>query len=67
MTTTFYQMAINNTASHINSPANRAKVLGTDLTEAPMTAFQVSEVLAIVFCKNKEEILQDILNTAKNL
>lgn len=60
--TTFYQFAIGNVARHLKSPENVAKVKMTDISEPPMTAFQASEVLAIVFCKNKEEIMQDIVN-----
>lgn len=61
-TPTFYQFAIGNVARHLKSPENLAKINGEDINEAGMNAFAASEVLAIVFCKNKEEIMQDIIN-----
>ena len=61
-TPTFYQFAIGNIARHLKSPENKAKVNLSDTSEPPVTAFQASEILAIVFCKNKEEIMQDIVN-----
>jgi len=55
-----YQMAINNVSSFIRSVENKISVL-------PITAFQCSEVLAIAFCKNKEEVVNDIIFNEKKV
>ena len=53
METTPYQMCIDNVARHIrNHPA---------LTNDSVDAFKASTVLAIAFCKGKEEVISDIL------
>lgn len=54
--TSVYQMAINNTAAYLGSPANRR---GAE--EYHLNAFQASEVLAIAFCKAKEEVIDDLI------
>lgn len=56
METTPYQMAINNTARYLRSPDNRR---GDDFH---LDAFKASEVLAIAFCKAKEEVIADLIN-----
>ncbi len=55
-----YQMAINNTAAFIRSPANRKVMKG--LEEYELDAFTASVVLAAAFCKLKEEVMADILS-----
>ena len=56
----FYSLAINNIALHIkNNPAP----IGTDANENHITAFEAATILSIVFCKNKEEIVYDIVGT----
>jgi len=52
-----YSMAITNVARYIRSPRNL-----NCLDEVPLNSFQASEVLAIAFCKSKEEVLADILH-----
>jgi len=54
--TTPYRMAVNNTARYIRSPANRRG------EEFHLDAFKASEVLAIAFCKLKEDVILDLLN-----
>ena len=36
---------------------------GTDINENHITAFEAATILSIVFCKNKEEIVYDIVGT----
>ena len=55
--TTPYQMAINNTARYLRSPENRR---GND--DFHLDAFTASEVLAIAFCKAKEEVVADLIH-----
>lgn len=57
MPTSPYQMAINNTARFIQSPKNR----DTGSEDPTINAFDASIILAIAFCKNKEEVLADLL------
>jgi hypothetical protein len=58
MKQTVYQMLVNNVAMGILSEENQREVnIGKGIT-----AFQASEVLALALCKNKEEIIQDIIN-----
>lgn len=48
-----YQMCINNVARHIaDHPAE---------TEENITAFTASTILAIAWCKSKEEVINDLL------
>lgn len=53
---TAYQMAVNNTAAFIRSPANRSTN-----DEFVFDAFTASIVLAAAFCKMKEEVLADLI------
>lgn len=53
-TTSPYQMAVNNMAAYLK------KV--NPLDEGAMNAFDLSAAAAVMFCKNKEEILADIIN-----
>ena len=50
-----YQMAVNNTALYIRSQVIKD---GGDTLDA----FTASVVLAVAFCKTKEEVLADILS-----
>lgn len=50
-----YQMCINNAASYIQD---------TTGTENCIDAFTFSSVLSICFCKDKEEIIHDIVGAA---
>ena len=54
---TTYQMAVTNTAAFIRSPENREKT-----EEVVFDAFTASVVLAVAFCKAKEEVLMDLVN-----
>lgn len=54
-----YQMAVNNIAAHIRSAKNKVAVLN-EPAEA-ITAITASEILAIAFCKSKEDVIFDIL------
>ena len=59
MSVTPYQMAINNVARHIMM--NPATLDGTNLN-----AFTASHVLGIAFCKEKIEVIGDIINAGNN-
>ena len=59
MSVTPYQMTINNVARHIRM--NPATWDGTNLD-----AFTASHVLGIAFCKDKIEVIEDIINAGNN-
>ena len=63
MTTTPYQMAINNVAAYISGPENMAALSRGDGTA--MDAFTASSVLSAAFCKAKEEVIMDIVGAAR--
>jgi hypothetical protein len=50
-----YQMAINNVARAIRNQ----HLIGSE--EPTVNAFDASEILALAFCKNKVEVLADII------
>lgn len=52
-----YRMAINNVANYIRSLDNRDRH-----GDCNIDAFQASEILAIAFCKLKEDVLADIVS-----
>jgi len=53
-----YTMAIVNVAKFIRSDENeKAKLTGNNID-----AFRASEILAIAFCKDKSEVIVDIMN-----
>jgi hypothetical protein len=52
-----YAVAITNVARYIRSQRN----LSCD-DRVPLDGFRASEVLAIAFCKAKEEVLDDIVS-----
>ena len=53
----FYDFALTNVVTYLRKQTEEERANG-----ATLTAFQVSEVLAVVFCKSKEDILGDILS-----
>jgi hypothetical protein len=52
----FYQFALQNVVSYLRRTTEKQRESGERLT-----AFQISEVLAIVFCKDKADIVADLL------
>jgi len=50
---TAYQMAINNTAEYVRTH------------KGSIDAFTASTVLAVAFCKSKEETFEDMMNANK--
>ncbi len=54
-----YQMAINNTARAIRAQA--PAVVDSDPVPE-LNAFTASSILAVAFCKAKEEVLVDLVN-----
>lgn len=60
--TMFYKFALTNVARYLKGLSDWDR----DNPEV-LDAFQISQVLAIVFCKKKEEILADILVTQKEV
>ena len=56
MTTTPYQMAINNCAAELKRNEKRSM-----FERNTIDAFQMSEVLAIAFCTDKEKVISDIV------
>lgn len=65
-TPTFYQFAVNNVAIHITSTENR-NLINRGKSYQTVDAFQASEVLEIVFCKAKEEIVLDIIKAVEKI
>ena len=63
MSNSVYGMAINNVANYVNNTLSKdAKPDGYDKKEpAAFDVFEASSVLSVVFCKNKEEIVADII------
>lgn len=51
-----YQMCINNIAMHLRSRVN------VDDSHVSINAFHCGEVIAIAFCKFKEDVIADIIN-----
>lgn len=51
-----YQMCINNVAAAI-----RAQKPDDSDPEPTLNAFRASEILAVAFCKSKEEVMADLL------
>jgi len=56
LTKMFYDFALRNVANYLKKTTEKERASGETLT-----AFQITEVLAIVFCKSKEEIMGDLL------
>ena len=65
-TPTPYSMCINNVAAYIRSDDNRAHLEqhGRMVEVQALTAFEASAVLAIAFCKSKEEVIADLIATS---
>jgi hypothetical protein len=55
-----YKMAINNTANYLSSKTNTTNIEANHPDS--VTIFEVSNVLAIAFCKSPNDIMADILN-----
>ena len=58
METTIYDMIISNTATFIRSEENRKAIING----GGLNAFTASYVLSIALCKDKTEIIADLMN-----
>jgi hypothetical protein len=54
----YYQMMIKNAAYHLRTK-NKFE---TDSEQRPLDVFEISEVLSILTCKLKEDIISDIIS-----
>lgn len=52
----FYKFALTNVANYLRNTSEADRMSGEALT-----AFEATRVLAVVFCKNKEDIMEDLL------
>lgn len=55
-----YQMTINNCSDFMKREVEKSSKSRSDIT-----AFDISEVLAIAFCTNKEKVMADLLAAYK--
>lgn len=60
LSTSPYQMAINNVARRIQSSENRALA---DADKPCLDAFTAATVLSAAFCKDQNEVLHDLVRT----
>lgn len=64
MNNPLYQMMIRNAATHLRK-LNPNQVYKSE-EDTPVTIWQISEVLALVLAKTKEDIVADIINCQIN-
>lgn len=68
MENTLYKMMMTNAAMYLRDIESKTHVPTDDgHLESTFTAFQISEVIALVTCQSKEQVINHIIDASKKL